>query len=79
MIKLLFVPEQFPRTIGRDEWKEIWRWKRVTERELTKAAEQQRNDFITYGSTWPTAVRERIINEMINPPVVIHDKQDFFK
>lgn len=81
MLKLLFVLSKFPRTIGRKEWKEIWRWKRVTEKELKKheaeMLERMRN-FAAFGTTHPEMYQD-MIERIINPPITFHDKQEFWK
>jgi hypothetical protein len=66
---LYFVPSQFPRTITRAEWKEIWRWKRVTQKILAEEYEKRRNDLAAFGHTYPDW-------RMISPPLLIHDKQN---
>lgn len=74
-LQLYFNPSKFPRTINRKEWKEIWRWKRVTEKDLDKHCQKMYDNFAVYGSTWPDRMRDDFLDEMINPPLVSHDKQ----
>lgn len=74
-LALYFNLSKFPRSLGRDEWKEIWRWKRVTEKKLEAELEQQRFNLIAFGTTMPSYIKRDIIDQMINPPLLIHDKQ----
>jgi hypothetical protein len=72
---LYFNPAKFPRTIGRDEWRKIWRWKRETQKTLNIELEKQRENLATFGTTMPNYVRRDVIERMIYPPLLIHDKQ----
>jgi len=74
MIQLSFNLRSFPRTIGRKEWREIWRWKRCTEKELAIHAKRQMEDFVTFGSTMPATTRADIMNKMVNPPILMHER-----
>lgn len=76
MLQLYFNPAKFPRTIKRDEWKEIWRWKRITENKLIEATETQLQNLVIFGSTMPRYVRDDIMDKTINPPLLVHDKQE---
>lgn len=76
MLNLHFDPVKFPRTIGRAEWREIWRWKRETQKRLIAEAVKQQENLAIYGTTMPDYVRCDIIERMIRPPLLIHDKQD---
>jgi hypothetical protein len=68
-LQLYFVPQMFPRTITRKEWKEIWRWKRVTEKKLEKELEKQISNLVIYGCSHP-----EWLDGIINPPLLIHDR-----
>ena len=76
MLSLYFIPAKFPRTIKRAEWYEIWRWKRVTQKRLIEELETQRLMLSVYGATMPDYVRRNIIDNMINPPLLVHDRMD---
>ena len=75
-IAMYFVPERFPRTIGRKEWKEIWRWKRVTQKRLIEEVAKEQLMLSVYGSTMPDYARCDLIERMIFPPLLVHDKMD---
>lgn len=77
VLALYFRPHDFPRTITHSEWKEIWRWKRIKAKELAKEAEIQLQSFLIAGNKWPPNIREAFINQMINPPILMHDKKEF--
>lgn len=75
MIQLVFCPQKFPRTTTRREWKEIYRWKRLAQKELAKHNEIYTNfinDVVTYGTG---VIRYDYFDNVINPPVVIPPKQ----
>lgn len=75
MIKLIFNPSSFPRTITRSEWKDIWRWKRDTEKRLKAHMDAQMQDFYTYGTTWSPNARDDFIQKLTNPPIMMHPRQ----
>lgn len=73
-LQLYFVPHLFPRTIGRKEWRDIFRWKRTTEKKLEAELDKQLDDFAVYGSTWLPQMRQDFMDRVVNPPLLIHDK-----
>lgn len=76
MYQLYFNPSKFPRTIKRKEWKDIWRWKRVTEKRVKEEVDKQISNLIVYGSTMPRYIKDDIMEELIYPLLLIHDKQE---
>jgi hypothetical protein len=72
-LQLYFNPALFPRTITRKEWKKIWRWKRITQKRLAEEFEQQRLNLIMFGTTHPD-IKADMLDRMINPPLLIHDR-----
>lgn len=72
-MKLLFRKGLIPRTTTRQSWKEIWRWKRKTERTLSEMEEktiaQLRDEEL------PDKARQAIIDSVINPPVLIYPEK----
>lgn len=71
MIQFYFVPSKLPRTWTKTQWKEAYRWVRVTRKELNKQAEKQMADFAAFGTTMPERMREDYMNNMINPPLLL--------
>jgi len=71
MLQLYFNPQKFPRTITREEWREIWRWKRITEKKLREEMSRQLANLATYGITHP-----EYLERFVNPPLLVHDKQE---
>lgn len=69
---LVFNPERLSRSINRKEWKEIWRWKRVTEKQLAKSVEEQIGLLVAYGTTMPEYMRKDMIDVIVNPPLCIY-------
>lgn len=66
---LAFNPAKIPRTTTRSAWRDIWRWKRETEKRLREHVERQREMLILYGTTHPELARD-ISERLIYPPVV---------
>lgn len=68
MIQLLFQPGRLPRTMTREEWREVWRWKRLTQKRLNQEAEfiQSRlADVAIFG-------RSEILESFIRPPIMVY-------
>jgi hypothetical protein len=71
-MKLAFVSNKLPRTITKAEWKTLWRWKRVMEKELKKHEDvmiEAAKQMLIYGQA-----RVRIIDDLINPPLMVLDE-----
>lgn len=75
MIALHFVPTKFSRATTRAEWREIDRWRRVTQKKLTEENQRQINDFIAFGSTMLPQARADFLDRMTYPPLLVHSKQ----
>lgn len=73
---LVFNPERLSRSINRKEWKDIWRWKRVTEKQLAKSISEQIQLLGAYGTTMPEYMRKDMIDRLIHPPVCIYPMPD---
>lgn len=68
MMQILWTPHMLPRTMTRAEWREIDRWRRVTQRELNKQGDAAMRDLLIFGSA-------RIdVDRIINPPMIVHAK-----
>lgn len=75
MIALSFNQEKIPRTMTRAEWREVHRWRRVTQHKLKEMAEREieafrrmSEDLGTYG-----VARMRIaMDNIVNPPVLFY-------
>ncbi|SDL08463.1 hypothetical protein SAMN05428953_12682 [Mesorhizobium muleiense] len=78
MIHLLFNADAIPRTTTREQWREIDRWRRVTERTLRAERERQIASIITYGTSHPEIVRD-FIEKAINPPIMMYPKPKAFQ
>ena len=77
-MKLLFIVQKFPRSMTKEEWREVWRWKRLTEKKLAKNEEEMVKvwrDVAVYGIGW-AKVREGIVEHLTNPPFLIPDKME---
>lgn len=69
---LIFNPARLSRSINRKGWKEIWRWKRVTEKQLAKSIEEQIWLLVAYGTTMPEYMRKDMIDVIVNPPICMY-------
>ena len=74
-LQLYFNLATFPRTITRKEWKEIWRWKRIMEQKLNTHAEEMAMNMSMFGHSHPGY--QDWLDQVINPPLLIHDRQEF--
>jgi len=65
---LLFDITKIPRTISREKWKELWRWKRVTLNDLAQMNEQKHK---LLGTDIPDKIKLDIVDQLTNPPVLL--------
>lgn len=70
-MKLYFNILTIPRTITREEWKRLWQWKRITEKDLQLQEEKKVNMLRRYGDVMPLETKSRMIDEMVNPPLLL--------
>ena len=63
-MKLLFILQKFPRSMTKEEWREVWRWKRLTEKKLAKNEEEM------------VKVLLDSVEHLTNPPFLIPDKME---
>lgn len=70
MVELYFVPSKLPRTWTRQQWKEAYRWVRVTRKKLNEATAKRLAWLQIYGTTHPELVH-RAIDDMVNPPLLM--------
>lgn len=76
MLVLQFDPSKIPRTISRQGWRKIWRWKRVTEKRLSEEFQKQHEAFVATGHLWPEHVRAEYLDKLVNPPLLLGPYQD---
>jgi hypothetical protein len=74
-MELLFVPEKLPRTWTKAQWKEADRWRRITQKKLAEARQQLMENLAVYGTTHPR-IRENILNELTNPPLLLGPRME---
>ena len=67
---LVWEPSKLPRTMTREQWHEIDRWRRVTQKKLCAQEERMRLDLMTFGTTHPRGAE--IANRLVNPPLLVH-------
>lgn len=65
---LVFNHEAIPRTTTREQWREIDRWRRTTQKRLRFLAQERAKNLATLGIT-DLEYRTRLANEIVNPPV----------
>lgn len=75
MVELYFVPFKCPRTWTKAEWKENYRWVRVTRKVLKAEMEKKRaiiaeqmNNLGAFGTSHPHIYK--MLNDMVNPPLI---------
>jgi len=61
------------RTMTKIQWREAWRWKRITEKRIEEAT-ANRCRYLQ-DQIIPASIRQDMINEMINPPVMFWPDQ----
>lgn len=64
--------QSFDRDITKLEWIEIWRWIRVTRKQL---ANQEKEMIALLKEDLPEYIRSDILYKLINPPLLIHSRQ----
>lgn len=69
MIKLIFNSTAIPRTTTREQWREIYRWKRTTEKKLEASAKERIKNMVTFGTSHPEILSD-YIDRLVNPPVM---------
>lgn len=76
-MELIFNANRIPRTTTRKEWREMWRWKRVTTKVLRHWQEENievlrefHNRVLLEGSA-QMRIRDNLVAELINPPLLI--------
>lgn len=72
MFRLVFDHSRIPRTTTRKEWREIDRWRRITERQVKKAVAEEHELLRRNLDMLPPETRARMIDRMINPPLMVY-------
>lgn len=72
MIRLIFQPERIPRTTTRAQWREIDRWRRVTEKRLRGWREEQSREIGQIALAGHRDLAARMAERLINPAVMIY-------
>jgi hypothetical protein len=68
---LYFNPRQLPRSMTRQQWRNTWRWKRVTEAQLAARERDQLKLLVTHGHIMTRRTLENILDNAINPPIYV--------
>jgi hypothetical protein len=69
VIALCFQPERLPRSMKREEWREVWRWKRTTEKKINEMAQAEQralSDMVAFGQG------TMLIESLTRPPVMFY-------
>lgn len=75
MFNLVFSQDAIPRSTTREEWQEIDRWRRVTERVIREASETRRVALVDLLEINPEISR-RIAESLIDPPAMFYPALD---
>ena len=67
---LVFDPTKLPRTMTRDEWREVHRWRRIADRRLRAETERRLVNMICYSTSHPE-IWAGFASEVIDPPILI--------
>ncbi len=73
---LYFDITKIPRTTTRAQWRKMDRWRRLTKQRLSEARRRALDNLVAFGSTMPARLREGIIDEMVNPPLLLGPHMD---
>lgn len=71
MVSLYWNPSKVPRTLTREQWKECYRWVRITRKRLREELQKQQQFLATYGTTMPQIIKNDILDKMVNPPLLL--------
>lgn len=72
-MELLFNPANLPRSMKRQEWREIDRWRRTSTKRMRKAFDSKLSAAMAFGDKHLIA---QVIDEAINPPLLIGPYQE---
>jgi hypothetical protein len=70
MTLLFFNAKSLPRTISKNEWRKIDRWRRQTQKILAAETRRQIENLGTFGATHPEYARD-MMDKIINPPLLV--------
>lgn len=76
MIALVSVPD-LPRSTTRAQWREVQRWRRVTQRmvnEQMKAHQEEIRVMISELTVFGRVERMMLIDRVVNPPVIVYGR-----
>lgn len=71
-LRLLFNPSSIPRTTTREEWHEMWRWKREAEKIIRAELDERTRNLAIYGTTHPE-IYKTVLDELVNPPLLVRE------
>ena len=67
---LVFDPARLPRTMTRPEWRDLHRWRRLTERQIAGANADRLEAAMAISATRPD-IAASIVAGIVNPPIVV--------
>lgn len=70
MLAIMLDIRRFPRSMSRKEWREIDRWRRVTQRRINEETARQLYNLGAYGTTHPEIYRD-VMERIVNPPMLM--------
>ena len=76
MLVLAFNQSTLPRSMTRQEWREVDRWRRVTQKVLAEQARKRVDNLIAFGSSMPSWQRKDLIDRLVNPTLLLGPYQD---
>lgn len=71
---LYFQPQNLPRTMTREEWREAYRWVRITTKRLEKLHSEHLENLraIIADDTASHKLRMQAVEKIINPPMMVY-------
>lgn len=71
-LRLMFNQENISRATTREQWRAMWRWKRVAESAISIELARHAEMLATYGTTHPE-IYKTAAEELVNPPLLVRE------
>jgi hypothetical protein len=76
VVRLYFDPRMLPRTMTRDEWRALDRWRRLIRKELAQQLEARREMIARLITDVSIFGRAAVLDDMVNPPLLLGPYMD---
>lgn len=68
---LIFEGHRLPRSMTREQWRKVDRWRRLTNQQLRAQVERRTNFLRDLGAYGSAELQMKIANEICNPPIMV--------